>query len=304
MRFVLLIILFAAPLVAQQSFEFTAHRVFTKPADVEHTCLHVTWDDPEPLEIETIEIFLVEKWWPEKLPQIIPDWRERLIADDFDSEQWINDGGPRLERFRIDVEENRAPVGFIDQRASYPYYYVEVLLVDTGGNRINVENFKGEVLPGGKLRDDVYYLPTYVPKVGLQRVWDREPSKFEWELPELGGGEYEITRVIFVGLDKVTANTRIEGLEGKLDAFLKGEDPKCRPLVMELDAEATGAWHESPLPFYYPWVLAETKSGLRFNCKLKKLGQGNDYVAHAGEEDRKALTKLELKKTGKPDDED
>jgi hypothetical protein len=52
--------------------------------------------------------------------------------------------------------------------------------------------------------------------------------------------------------------------------------------------------------FKYCVVMAVTKCGLRFGCKLESWGNG--YEAQATAEDQKTLPAIELKPAAKPED--
>lgn len=282
--------------VFAQDFSFKPISALPKPIDVEHTCIHFTWDKPE-FEAARFYLFLFNQRWPDNLEKKMPDFRAKLSAETFDAAAWKEAGGPAVERFMIAVD-GRAAMGAIDQRAKYPYAYAEVLLVDSEGKFRNAASFKTEVKPAGETRSDLYYLPTYVTQLALERSWDKAPTKWEWTLPDLGGGPYEVTKLWFVGLDKLHGQALIEALDGGLDAFLAGKDAKVKPLIMELGKDATGAWAEQGTKFYYPIVLAETKCGLKFACKLKRYGKKNENCEVASAEEQKTLTKLALKRAG------
>ncbi len=290
-----LLALFCCGLWAQD-FTFKPISAMGKPIDVEHTCVHFTWDKPE-FEVASFHMFLFVQRWPDNLEKKIPDFRARLSAESFDAAAWKEAGGPTVERVTVAVE-SRVAIGAIDQRAKYPYSYAEVLLVDKEGKWRNAANFKADVKPAGNLRNDLHYLPSYVTGISLERSWDKAPTKWEWTLPDLGGGPYEITKLWFVGLDKIHGQANIEELPGKLDDFLAGKDAKVKPLLMELSKDATGAWAEEGLKFYYPVVLAETKCGLKFACKLKRFGKKNDNCDVASAEEQKTFVKLALKRAG------
>lgn len=295
MKAIALVLLCCGGLFAQD-YSFKPISALPKPIDVEHTCIHFTWDKPE-FEAARFYLFLFNQRWPDNLEKKMPDFRAKLSAEKFDAAAWKEAGGPAVERFMITVD-GRAAIGAIDQRAKYPYAYAEVLLVDSEGKFRNAANFKTEVKPAGETRSDLYYLPTYVTALALERSWDKAPTKWEWTLPDLGGGPYEVTKLWFVGLDKLHGQALIEALDGGLDAFLAGKDAKVKPLIMELGKDATGAWAEQGYKFYYPIVLAETKCGLKFACKLKRYGKKNENCEVASADDQKALVKLALKRAG------
>lgn len=295
MKTLALLAVFCGGLLAQD-FTFNPVTAMGKPMDVEHTCVHFTWDKPE-FEVAHFQLFLLFQRWPDNLEKKISDWRARLSAETFDAAAWKEAGGPALERVKV-VVDSRAAIGAIDQRAKYPYSYAEVLLVDKEGKWRNAAAFKAEVKPAGSLRNDLFFLPSYVTSIALERCWDKKPTKFEWSLPDIGGEPCEVTKIWFVGLDKVYGQATMEDLPGKLDDFLAGKDPKVKPLVMELAKDATGAWVEEGFKFFYPLVLAETKSGLKFVCKLKRFGKGNENCDQASAEEQKTLTKLVLKRAG------
>lgn len=292
----LLLGVFSTLLAAQHDFNFDPHRVFPKPHDIEHTCLHVTWTDPG-VKVKTIEVFLLEQLWPPTIDAKVPDWRKRVTADDFDAAAFAQEGGPRLQRLRLDVEEGRATKGFMDQRAKYAYVYVQVLWVDEAGGRHNVEGMKGAVQKAGTLDKTLYCLPTWQPELTLNRAWDRGPTMFEWTVPDLGGGSLEVTRLWFAGIDKVVANGRLEDLPRKMDGFLAGEDAHTVPLVQELAKDATSAWVASPPGFLYAWVVAETKGGLKFTCPMK-VQDDNTCVRQPTQAEQKTVLKLDLKRAG------
>jgi hypothetical protein len=290
-----LLALFGAALCAED-FTFKPITAMGKPIDVEHTCVHFTWDKPE-FEVASFHMFLFVQRWPDNLEKKIPDFRARLSAETFDAAAWKSAGGPGVERVTIAVD-GRDAIGAIDQRAKYPYSYAEVLLVDKEGKWRNAAGFKADVKPASNTRSDLYYLPSYVTALTLERSWDKAPTKWEWTLPELGGGPYEITKVWFLGLDKMYGQAGMEELPGKLNDFLAGKDAKVKPFLMELAKDATGAWHDDGIEFYYPIVLAETKSGLKFACKLKRFGNKNENCAQASAEEQNTLPKLVLRRAG------
>lgn len=291
-----LCVLAATTLSAQETFEMNPKRVFLKPATMEHTCLHATWATPE-IKVKTIEVFLLEQMWYENIATKMPDWRERMTADDFDPKEWKQDGGPRMTRHRLAVVEGRPANNFIDQRAKYVTNYVEVILVDEADNRHNVKDLKVEAKIGDSTAPDAYYLPTYQPRVPTDRLWDKKQTlKLEWTTPEVGDSHI-IQRFWFCGMKKSSNSTYIESIDNGVRGFLAGNDPKQKPMVQMLKYDSTAVIVKSPYQFYYPAIYAELEDGTLLLCKLK-MNDKKSFGVPATEEDEKAHTLLELQPAG------
>lgn len=285
-------VMVAATLGAQETFKFNPKNTLLKPAVIEHTCLHVTWDKPT-IKVKTIEVFLLEQLWYENINNKMPDWRERITDDNFDAAEWKRDGGPRLTRHRLTVVDGRAPTNFIDQRASYVTNYVEVLLVDKADKRHNVKGLKVAIKPADTIIPDAYYLSTYQPSIAQTRVWDKkQPVKLEWKLPAVGD-THEIQKLWFVGMSKVTTSTVVEGYSGGVRGFITGQHKNDKPNVQKLWRETTGVIVNSPFGFLYPSVYAELKDGTLILCPFKK--KGSEIVSRATSKDKKSLSVLALK---------
>lgn len=285
-------LLFTATLSAQD-FEFKPLKCTPSGGTTRNTSALVVWDKPE-IAVKQLEVYIFAHNWP-VMPTIderVPDWRKRLFADEFDAAAWQKAGGPQCERVRVAVDEKRAPMGVIDQREEYRMVNVAVLFIDADGKRHVPANMKASVEEVNHVRNDVYYLPSYMPNFWPGRLFAKEPVTLKWKLPDIGGGPYEIEKVRFIGMEVSMNTLHISRLEGGFEAWLAGKDKDSKPMAQELAKDATACWIKD-LNFKYYVVVATTKGGLHFTCKIQT--QGANYEAKATEEDQKNLPAIELK---------
>lgn len=293
LRTILMAILCAVPLAAQD-FEFAPIKCTPSGWQTRPTCALVTWDKPA-IEVKQLEVYIFAHNWP-VMPTIderVPDWRKRLFVEEFDAAAWAKAGGPHVERTRIAVDAARVPMGVIDQREEYRMVAVAVLFLDAEGKRSVPANMKAVVESPNHLAGGVYFMPTYFPNFTATRVFGQpSPYKVKWTLPQLGTGPYEIEKLIFLGMDKSLPSSWASRLEGGIGGWIAGKDADSKPMVQDLPADATSAWIKNH-NFQYLLVLAVTRGGLHFTCKLDVFG--GRYFAAVSEEEQKTLPAIDLK---------
>jgi hypothetical protein len=182
-------------------------------------------------------------------------------------------------------------VGVIGHEEEYRIRNVHVLFLDAQGKRSLPGNLKASVEAPELTRADCYYLPSYLPYFTQTRLFDKKPSKLKWKLPDLGPN-YEIEKVLFVGAENMLNSYHASRVKDGIGGWLAGNDDYSKPMVQELTKDATSCWIKD-LNFKSCAVLAVTKCGLRFGCKLETQGPG--YEAQATAEDQKNLPAIELK---------
>ncbi len=270
-------------------FEFRPVRVAPTNSDKEPCALQFTWDRPD-YEVIAFQAFFLYEEWPENMDKRLPDWRRRLTADYFDAESWQAGGGPRIERQRQAADVDRRPPGFIDRRDTW-YLFVAVLVADKDLEWRGISNPRWSAVAPHTTRSDLYYLPCYQPWLAPVPLAKGERLKVEWTLPELPGGELEITRLLFVSLEGRYWGALASSGKGGIDGLLAGlrEDVLPRVQVLKLE-QRTGGFE--PGRFEYCWVLADTKCGLKFVCPFKRAAGKKDLGDEVNEQEYRKLVKL------------
>lgn len=270
-------------------FEFRPVRVAPTNSDKEPCALQFTWDRPD-YEVIAFQAFFLYEEWPENMDKRLPDWRRRLTADFFDAESWQAGGGPRIERQRQAADVDRRPTGFIDRRDTW-YLFVAVLVADKDLEWRGISNPRWSAVAPHTTRSDLYYLPCYQPWLAPVPLAKGERLKVEWTLPELPGGDLEITRLLFVSLEGRYWGALASSGKGGIDGLLAGlrEDVLPRVQVLKLE-QRTGGFE--PGRFEYCWVLADTKCGLKFVCPFKRAAGKKDLGDEVNEQEYRKLVKL------------
>ncbi|MCC6150517.1 MAG: terpene cyclase/mutase family protein [Planctomycetes bacterium] len=270
-------------------FEFRPVRVAPTNSDKEPCALQFTWDRPD-YEVIAFQAFFLYEEWPENMDKRLPDWRRRLTADFFDAESWKAGGGPRIERQRQAADVDRRPTGFIDRRDTW-YLFVAVLVADKDLEWRGISNPRWSAVAPHTTRSDLYYLPCYQPWLAPVPLAKGERLKVEWTLPELPGGDLEITRLLFVSLEGRYWGALASSGKGGIDGLLAGlrEDVLPRVQVLKLE-QRTGGFE--PGRFEYCWVLADTKCGLKFVCPFKRAAGKKDLGDEVNEQEYRKLVKL------------
>lgn len=286
-------------LLCAQELEFKPIKCTPTGSNLSPSSWQVTWDKPalpEGVVIKQLEVFCFAQSWPvaPSIDERCPKWREFLFADNFDAAAFNKANGPETMRFRIDVDVERAPLGVIGRLDEPRMVNVHVLFIDADGKRHLPVNMVASVEEAHHVRKDVYYMPDYFPYFTTNRLFSKEAGfKLAWELPELGGGPYEIEKLLFIGMEKSLPSMWVARMDNKLADWFAGKDADSKPMLQELAADAKGCWVKD-LNFSNYIVLARTKGGLHFY--VKPALQGSRYEAPATDEDKKALTAIELKK--------
>ncbi|MBX3459640.1 MAG: hypothetical protein KF696_06690 [Planctomycetes bacterium] len=294
MRALLIALLMVPAALAAADIEFKPLQCTPTGSNLSPSGWQVQWDKPA-IEVKHLEVYVLAQAWPvaPSIDERCPKWRELLFADEFDAKGFVKAGGPELERTRIAVDTARVPMAVIDRRDEYRMVNVHVLFIDEQGKRHLPANMKAELIETDHVRADAYYMPTYFPYFTSNRIYAREAGvKLAWKLPELGGGPYEIEKLLFVGMEKSLPSMWVARMEKGYDDWIAGKDENSKPMVQELAKDATGCWIKD-LNFQHYVIFAQTKSGLKFI--VKPTLQGNRFEAPATEEDKKTLPAIELK---------
>lgn len=270
-------------------FEFRPVRVAPTNSDKEPCALQFTWDRPD-YEVIAFQAFFLFEEWPENMDKRLPDWRQRLTADFFDAESWQAGGGPRIERQRQAADVDRRPIGFIDRRDTW-YLFVVVLVADKDLEWRGTSNPRWSAVAPHTTRSDLYYLPCYQPWLAPVPLAKGERLKVEWTLPELPGGELEISRLLFVSLEGRYWGALASSGKGGIDGLLAGLRDDVLPRVQVLKLEQRMGGFE-PGRFEYCWVLADTKCGLKFVCPFKRAAGKKDLGDDVNEQEYRKLVKL------------
>lgn len=270
-------------------FEFRPVRVAPTNSDKEPCALQFTWDRPD-YEVIAFQAFFLFEEWPENMDKRLPDWRQRLTADFFDAESWQAGGGPRIERQRQAADVDRRPIGFIDRRDTW-YLFVAVLVADKDLEWRGISNPRWSAVAPHTTRSDLYYLPCYQPWLAPVPLAKGERLKVEWTLPELPGGELEISRLLFVSLEGRYWGALASSGKGGIDGLLAGLRDDVLPRVQVLKLEQRMGGFE-PGKFEYCWVLADTKCGLKFVCPFKRAAGKKDLGDDVNEQEYRKLVKL------------
>lgn len=298
LRYALLAALCCATLSAQQ-LEFKPLQVSPTSGNIAPSSLLITWDKPE-VAPGKIEVYLFHTMWPiaPSIDETCPKWRELLFVDDFDAPGFRKANGPETTRFRLEVKDGHLPLGVIGHEEEFRIRNVHVLFVDAEGKRSLPVNLKASVEDPDLTRADCYYLPNYLPYFSHTRLFDKKPSKIKWKLPNLGPS-YEIEKVLFVGAENMINSYHASRVKDGVAGWLAGNDDYSKPMIQELAKDATSCWVKET-NFKSFVVIAVTRDGLRFGCKLESWGNG--YEAQASAEDQKTLPAIELKPAAKPED--
>ncbi|MCC7510319.1 MAG: hypothetical protein IT464_13240 [Planctomycetes bacterium] len=298
-RLMLVALLFSASLAAED-LEFKPLMVSPSSGNINPSSLLITWDKPD-TEPKKLEVFIFHTAWmvAPSVEEVCPKWREFLFAENFDAEAFRKANGPETTRYHIEVKDNHLPLGVIGHEEEYRIRNVHVLFIDAEGKRSLPVNLKASVEAPELSRADCYYLPNYLPYFTQTRLFDKKPSKLKWKLPELGPA-YEIEKVLFVGAENMINSFHVSRVKDGFAGWIAGNDDYSKPMVQELAKDATSCWIKT-LNFKSCIVVAVTKCGLRFGCKLET--QGTSYEAQASADDQKALPAIELKpvEAAKPD---
>ncbi len=275
--------------LAAADFEFRPVRVAPTNSDKEPCALQFTWDRPDH-EVIAFQAFFLYEEWPDNMEKRLPDWRKRLTADYFDLESWTAGGGPRIERQRMAADVDRRPTGFIDRRDHW-YAFVVVLVADKDLEWRGISNPRWSAVAPHTTRKDLYYLPCYQPWLPAVPLASVERLKVEWTLPELPGGDLEITRLLFVALEGRYWGALASSGKGGIDGLLAGlrEDVLPRVQVLKLEQRMGGF---EPGKFEYCWVLADTRCGLKFVCPFKRVAGKKDLGDEVNEQEYRKLVKL------------
>lgn len=299
LRFMLAALLIAAPLAAED-LKFEPIQVSPSDGSILSSSILATWDKPE-VAPQKIEVYLFHTTWPvaPTIEEFCPKWRELLFVEEFDADAFRKAGGPEVTRYRIDVHEKQPAIGVMQHQEEYRVRNIAVLLIDAEGKRSVPKGLKASIEEAGLTRNDVYYLPSYVPSFDQTRLFDKKPSKLQWKLPQLGPA-YEIEKVLFVGAENMFNSYHASRVKDGISGWLAGNDDYSKPMVQELAKDATACWIKD-MNFKSCVVIAVTKCGLRFGCKF----EATDFKVElqATEEDQKTLPAIELKpaEKGKPD---
>lgn len=289
----------AAAGLSANDFEFKPIKCSPTGSNLMPSSWIVTWDKPalsEGVTIKQLEVYCFAQNWPvaPSIDERCPKWRELLFAENFDAAAFKQANGPETARFRIDVDAARVPMGVIGRLDEPNMVNVHVLFIDGEGKRHVPTNLAASVEDAHHVRNDVYYMPDYFPYFTSNRLFSKEAGvKLAWELPDLGGGVYEIEKLLFIGMEKSLPSMWVARMENKLADWFAGKDADSKPMVQELAADAKGCWIKD-MNFTNYIVLARTKGGLHFY--VKPALQGSRFEAPATEDDKKALPAIELKK--------
>lgn len=298
-RLVLVALLFSASLAAED-LEFKPLIVSPSSGNINPSSLLITWDKPDTAP-KKLEVFIFHTAWmvAPSVEEVCPKWRDFLFAEQFDAEAFRKANGPETTRYHIEVKDNHMPLGVIGHEEEYRIRNVHVLFIDAEGKRTLPLNLKATIEAPELTRADCYYLPNYLPYFTQTRLFDKKPSKLKWALPQLGAA-YEIEKVLFVGAENMINSYHVSRVKDGFAGWIAGADDYSKPMVQELAKDATSCWIKT-LNFKSCIVVAVTKCGLRFGCKLET--QGPSYEAQASAEDQKTLPAIELKpvESGKPD---
>lgn len=294
-----LLAVFCCAALAAQDFEFKPVQCSPTGGNIRPSSLLIEWETPE-VAPRKLEVYLFHTTWPvaPTIDELCPKWRELLFVEEFDAAGFRKANGPEVTRYRIDVKDNHLPLGVIGHEEEPRIRSVIVLFLDAEGKRSNVKQLKASVEEPDLTRADCYYLPNYLPHFSYNRMFDKKPSKLKWKLPTLGAA-YEIEKVLFVGGENMINSYHASRVKDGIGGWLAGNDDYSKPMVQELAKDATSCWIKD-LNFKACVVIAVTKCGLRFGCKLESWGNG--YEAQATAEDQKALPAIELKPAAKPEE--
>lgn len=291
---------FCCAALSANELEFKPLAVSPTSGNLQPSSLLITWDKPETAPAR-IEVFIFHTAWmvAPSVEEVCPKWRDYVFAEKFDAEAFRKANGPETTRFHLEVKENHLPLGVIGHEEEYRIRNVHVLFLDAEGKRSLPRNLKASVEEPELTRADCYYLPNYLPYFSHTRLFDKKPSKLKWKLPELGAA-YEIEKVLFVGAENMINSYHATRVKDGVGGWLAGNDDYSKPMVQELARDATSCWIKD-LNFKACVVIAVTKCGLRFGCKVESWGNG--YEAQASAEDQKALPAIELKPAEKKEEE-
>jgi hypothetical protein len=196
----------AAAGLAANDFEFKPIKCSPTGSNLMPSSWIVTWDKPalpEGVVIKQLEVYCFAQNWPvaPSIDERCPKWRELLFAENFDAAAFNKANGPETARFRIDVDAERAPLGVIGRLDEPRMVNVHVLFIDGEGKRHVPTNLAASVEDAHHVRNDVYYMPDYFPYFTSNRLFSKEAGvKLAWDLPDLGGGVYEIEKLLFIGM--------------------------------------------------------------------------------------------------------
>ncbi len=300
MRYALFVAAMFGAALCAEDIDFKPIQCSPTGGNIQPSSMWIQWETPE-VAPRQLEVYLFHTMWPvaPTIDETCPKWRELLFAEKFDAEGFRKANGPEVTRFRIDVKDSHLPLGVIGHEEEPRIRNVMVLFLDAKGTRSLPKELKASLEEPEFTRADCYYLPNQVPYFSQTRLFDKKPSKLKWKLPQLGAA-YEIEKVLFVGAENMISSYHASRVKDGISGWLAGNDDYSKPMVQELAKDATSCWVKD-LNFKSCVVIAVTKNGLMFGCKLESW-DNNSLEAQASADDQKALPAIELKPAAKPED--